>query len=419
VQRVAKFVKYLPEHGWHPSVLTVANPSVPLVDESLLSDIPEHTIIRGARTWEPSYALKARLASSGDPVHARSGRARRLVKQIIRRAFQLLMQPDAQLLWVPEAIREGKRLLRELPHQAILATAPPFSTFLVGAALSRRTGLPLVLDYRDEWDLQSAYFENQRLDPLSRWIQRRMQNRVVRAATALVATTQSSAQALEQVRTCAGSHARVSWIYNGYDPADFPSQPPVLEPSPDPYRLAYVGTLWTLTSAAPLVEAVRWLSRRQPALAEDLELVFAGRRVGLQEKIVAGLEGLPCRVVEHPYLDHSEVIHLLHAADGLCALLSDLPGVSRVVPAKIFEYMAAKRPILAIAPPGELWTLLKSYPAAFLFPPADIEGIAGCLAQLIKGRRLGRSADVHDWDGSPFDRRGQAGRLAQILNSLG
>lgn len=66
VQRVTKFVKYLPRHGWEVSVLTVANPSVPLFDPSLLDDIPANTIIHRARTWEPSYAMKATVSASGD-----------------------------------------------------------------------------------------------------------------------------------------------------------------------------------------------------------------------------------------------------------------------------------------------------------------------------------------------------------------
>src|SRR5207253_1449493 len=78
---------------------------------------------------------------------------RHFLKNVLRRIANVVLQPDPQVLWLPQAIREGKRFLREVPHQAIVATGPPFSSFLVGAALARYTGLPLVLDYRDEWNL--------------------------------------------------------------------------------------------------------------------------------------------------------------------------------------------------------------------------------------------------------------------------
>jgi glycosyltransferase involved in cell wall biosynthesis len=315
-------------------------------------------------------------------------------------------------------VREGKRLLRELPHAAIVASGPPFSTFLIGARLSRLTGVPLVLDYRDEWDISSAYWENKRLDRVSLGVQTWMQHRVVRAARALVATTRSSAQALEAVRDRAGGKARVETIYNGYDPEDFPPTP-----APDgasaartgPYRLVYTGTLWNLTSVAPLVEAVALLARRSPELAADLELVFAGRRTEQQQQALDGLKGLPCRLVEHPYLDHARALDLVRTADGLCVLLSDLPHAGRVVPAKIFEYMAARRPVLAVGPAGEMWDLLRDYPAAHLYAPGDVAGIADGLARELERRRL---PSFDGWDGSRYSRSYQAGQLAALLEGL-
>ena len=83
---------------------------------------------------------------------------------------------------LPGAVREGRKLLRETRHDVILVSGPPFSSFLIGAKLSRETGVPLVLDYRDEWTISNAYWENKRLDPVSRYVQDRMQRRVVRAA---------------------------------------------------------------------------------------------------------------------------------------------------------------------------------------------------------------------------------------------
>jgi glycosyltransferase involved in cell wall biosynthesis len=417
VQRLTKFVKYLPEFGWTPSVLTVANPSVPVYDQSLGTDIPPDTLVRRAPTWEPGYALKAAVSAGGERPQQGPGIARRLVKGVARSLTNLVLQPDPQILWRPGAVREGKRLLREVPHEAIMATGPPFSTFLVGAALSRRSGLPLVLDYRDEWDL-SGYMENKRPGPLSRFLQSRMQRRVVRTARALVATTRHSARALERVRDSAASTARVTWIYNGFDPDDFPAEEPARRKKADFYQLAYVGTLWNLTSVEPLVEAVRRLAQRSPALAARLELVFAGRRTNPQEEVLGRLRGLPCRIVTHPYLDHDAAIDLVRTADGLCVLLSDVAGAERVVPAKLFESMAARRPIWVIAPPGEVWDLLHDHPAAHRLAPSDVAGIAAALEQALVEHRAGQSLAFPEWDGSRYSRRSQAGELAALLDVL-
>jgi glycosyltransferase involved in cell wall biosynthesis len=417
VQRVTKFVKYLPAHGWEPSVLTVANPSVPLFDNSLASDLPPEMIIRRARTLEPGYSFKDSLAADPVATVARPGLAGRLLKGLAKRMGKFMLQPDPQILWVPQAVREGKRLLRELPHDALLATAPPFSTFLVGGALSRASGLPLVLDYRDEWDLANAYFEHQRPDRWSRAVQKRMQRWAVRRARTLVATTRCSAKALERTRDDAGMDVPVCCIYNGYDPDDFPPYTPTGRASTERYRLVYIGTLWKLTSAVPLVDAVRLLAGRRPEAAARLELVFAGRRIGSQARVLEPLAQLPVRVVEHPYVDHAVAVRLLRSADAVCVLLSDLPGASRVVPAKVFECLAARRPILAIAPRGELWELLPPEPAAFRYSPDDVAGIAECLEREIDRHIRGPALEIPP-PSQPFDRRSQAGQLARVLDRL-
>jgi glycosyltransferase involved in cell wall biosynthesis len=418
VQRTTKFVKYLPQFGWQPSVLTVANPSVPLLDHSLTKDIPERTAVCRARTWEPGYALKTTLAGDNKGSPSLRGRVLGPVRRLTRRLAGAALQPDTRILWMPEAVRAGEQLLRASPHHAIVVSGPPYSSFLIGAALSRRCRLPLVLDYRDEWDISNAYWEHKRLGALSLRVQTFMQQRVVRAARALVATTRSSAQALDRVRLRAGSRARVTWIYNGFDPDDFNPSPAPPRDRSGVYRLAYVGTLWNLTSVAPLVEAVQQLCRSRPELASRLELVFVGRRMPAQQQILDRLHGLPCRLVEHPYLDHRAALELVRTADGLCVLLSDVPGAERVVPAKIFEYLATQRPILVIAPPGELWDILAGCPAARLLPPADSGAIARCLADEVQRHLAGNPLSFDAWDASPFNRRQQAGQLAALLDSL-
>jgi hypothetical protein len=99
-------------------------------------------------------------------------------------------------------------------------------------------------------------------------------------------------------------------------------------------------------------------------LFSELSLqISAGRRIAEQQRRLDALKAMPCRVVEYPYLDHVEALRLLRSAQGLCVLLSGVEGAERVVPAKVFEYLASRRPILAIAPQGELWEIVRAYPA--------------------------------------------------------
>lgn len=413
VQRVTKFVRYLPESGWDCSVLTVSNPSVPVFDEALAREIPEDTVIRRASTFEPGYAFK-QVVSAGQESKSSSFSPRRLLKNVIRAAGNAVLQPDTQLLWYPRAVREGRRLLAELPHDAIFVTAPPFSQFLVGARLSELTGLPLIVDYRDEWGISNQYQENRQKSSLSHRIQGYMQRRVLRRASAVVATTQRSADALKTLIQDSGSVATASCIHNGYDEEDLQVNESSLAGTADGrYRLSYVGTLWNLTDISPLVQAIQELSATKPQIAAQLELVVAGRRTAEQEAVLDRLDHLPCTLTRKGYLSHDEAIGVMRSSDELILLLSDVPEAARVMPAKAFEYLALRRNILAISPKGEVTELMDSCPMAESFQPGDISGLARHLESRISERS---PVDKCDWDPSRFERRHLTRKLASVLD---
>jgi glycosyltransferase involved in cell wall biosynthesis len=279
------------------------------------------------------------------------------------------------------------------------------------------SGLPLVLDYRDEWELTIRFQENKQFGRLAQWVNTKLERRITRRARLILATSDASARALESMRNECRGLAPVRCIPNGFDPDDFSRDTCVEQPhARSRFRLVYTGTLFTQTSAQPLVEAVRRLCETAPEIAAKLELVFAGRRTPHQEALIATLVSLPVTVVLHPYLDHSAAIALMRSADLLCATLTDAPGAARAITAKIFEYMACRRPILAIIPPGDLWDILEDYPAAERFVPSKKEAIASALRVRLAAWQPGSASPLVDWEGSRYDRREQARVLASLLS---
>lgn len=424
VHRVTKFVKYLPQFGWESTVLTVENPSVPLLDDSLLKDIPAGTAIRKARTWEPGYGLK-KSVSGGQSTGRRSllGHVAAGLKAAARQVGNTILQPDAQILWRWNAIREGMRALRETPHDAIIATGPPFSSFLVGQALAKKSGLPLVLDYRDEWDISNAYWENKRQGDFSNWVQQKMQRSVLRTARAIVATTPASTEAVKTITRHSTYSPRAACIYNGFDPEDFPpaSAPAVKKDygnGTHRFRLSFIGTLWNLNSIEPLVRAVQYLASSQKILLEHLEIVLAGRRTPDQEAIVDRLSAFPCAVSRLPFVSHAEAVEMMRSSDALLMLNADVPHAHRIINAKTFEYMAARRPVFVIAPPGDVWDILCNLPGTVLCEPARFHATAEKLAIAIEQHRCGVHFDDAHWDISRFERKNLAGELADLLDDI-
>lgn len=436
VQRVTKFVKYLPEFGWDCSVLTVANPSVPVFDETLAKDVPESTVVRLAKTLEPGYAFKNAVSAGSDGASSanQSGGLKKLIKSTVRAAGNSILQPDAQILWYPGAVKEGMQLLSELKHDAIFVTAPPFSSFVTGAAISRKSGLPLIVDYRDEWGISNQFMENRQKSSLSHRLQDRMQRKVLRQASAVIATTGRSAESIGEAANRAGSSATVSCIYNGYDAADFSKassdsidrvatteESSASAPEDQDQlkgrklRIAYVGTLWNLTSIEPVVSAIEKLAAEDSDKAERIELVVAGRRTGAQDEILDRLETLPCQLVREGYVEHKRAIQIMTQADVQCLLLSDVPEAGRVVPAKTFEYLALGRKILYVGPEGEVSEILSDFPQAESVIPGDVDGIGDYLSRHLD-ESVSASAKVDTASAERFERRSLTQKLADVLH---
>ena len=330
VQRPVKWVKNLRRLGWDVTVLTTENPSVPTYDESLLKDIPDDVLIVRARTWEPGYQMKQGLANHQNVSSSNLiSRAKSAVKGVIKQAVKLALQPDPQVLWVPNAIQAGRRVLRELSHDAILVTAPAYSSFFIGSSLKKQFGLPLVLDYRDEWDLSGRYLENAQRDGFSNFVQYRMQRHLLKQADAVVATTKSSTTNLaEKLAALNKSKTRTETIYNGFAADEFESSSPAVKPSrtKSTVRLLYTGTLWNLTSIEPLVAAIERLNLRSPELVSKLELVCVGRKTPEQSAILNRVNQTGCRLELIDYCEHAKVLDWLQSTDAVCLLLSDVPG---------------------------------------------------------------------------------------------
>ncbi|QDU10913.1 glycosyltransferase family 4 protein [Gimesia aquarii] len=423
VQRPVKFVKYLRRFGWDVSVLMAANPSVPVFDNSLLVDIPEDTLLERARTWEPDYALKKNVAAQKS-----SGQRTGLltpVKSACRKAIKagagLLLQPDAQILWYPNALKAGKKLLRSLPHDAIMATAPPYSNLILAKKLKQIFQIPFIADFRDEWDLSSKYLENHQQDRISNLIQTHLQKSVMKASDAIVATTQASTERLLSRAHQFGTDAIGKCIYNGFDQDDFDlleelDLPQRSSDTPKRFRIIYTGTLWNLTTVEPLVKAVESIHQVNPELLNKLEFQFIGRKTPEQLTLLERIHQTDCTLVTEEYCAHQEALKKMGTADALCLLLSDVEGANRVAPAKLFEYLATKREILSITPAGETAHILNGFWPAGNFRADDTEEIALWLTERLNSQTASSISNPEKID--QFNRESQAGELAELLGEL-
>lgn len=407
VQRAVKLAKYLPEFGVDASVLTVENPSVPLMDHTYARDLQAATIHRAA-TLEPGYAVKKASWEASAATHQVTLRSR-LVKYGSSLARQLLV-PDPQVLWLPAAAAKLARIAAD--HDVVMITGPPFSQFLLGP-LVRLRGVPLVLDYRDEWSTLRQSYEMQK-GGVARLVGGPMEATVARAANSVVTATESfRANLLDELPAL--DPTRVHTITNGYDPDDYPARLP--EPPTDHMVVSYAGTIYRLNSARGLLRGVRRLHEREPDLARLLRMQFMGRIVDTELDAFEGMEALG--VERLGYVPHGEVLGKIGASHMAIIIVEDAPGTQRILPAKTFELMHLGRAILTLAPEGELTQLVRQLRLGVVVHPHDDVAICTALAAALR--------DFRDRGGEPappnfddagiarFHRRAIAAEFADVL----
>ncbi|MBI4798996.1 MAG: glycosyltransferase [Desulfarculus sp.] len=236
---------------------------------------------------------------------------------------------------------------------------------------------------------------------------RRLEGFLVHGASRVIGNTPAMTAGLQ--RRHGGPAAKYVWIPNGYDLEDFAvlEDPPAGPPPRDgrPLKLLYTGTVFQSHPLDDLWAAFALLS---PAQRQGYEVEIVGRVVPGQ-MVDPGLEGLSVRVL--PYEPHHQVIRRMAGADVLVLTLAGLPGLELMVPAKLFEYLAVRRPVLGVLPRGAASQIVEAAKAGSVVQPGQHRELADLLARWLHEPPAPLAAPP-----LAFDRRVLAGMLARALD---
>ncbi|MBQ6244091.1 MAG: glycosyltransferase [Bacteroidales bacterium] len=340
VQRWVKFSKYLPQFGWQPVIYTPENPEQLARDESLLADIPACAEVIKTHITEP-YAVYRRLTGGkpGEEVNPVNAQKKSWKKRLSLWIRGNCFIPDPRIGWVRPSIRYLKEYLREHPVDAVVTTGPPQSMHLIGRGLKRALGVRWIADFRDPWT-EMFYYKHLGLTAASDRRQHRLEQSVLDEADAVISVTP-----LVQKDFQAKTRTPVVLITNGFDEDDFPELS-----APDreiKFRLVHTGLFAADGNPLNLWDALARRCAADPAFRARLEIRLAGKvDAAVTDAIRA--RGLGDNLVELGYLPHDETVREQRAADILLLPLRQEPEYAKVLPGKIFEYLAARRPVLGI-----------------------------------------------------------------------
>ncbi|MFQ5604461.1 MAG: glycosyltransferase family 4 protein [bacterium] len=419
VQRTLKFVKYLREFGWEPVVLTANEADYPVSDPALFEEVPQGVKVYRSRIIEPYRWYRkftGREASESTDIatltldEKEKRRVRERVSEWVRATFFV---PDARIGWLPFAYRMGRQILRSENIQVIFSSAPPYTTHLIGLKLHKQSHLPWVADFRDSW---IGWVSAPQWRPaISRAIEKRMEASVLQQADRILTVSQGVKEDLLSRHTRV-REARWQLLPNGFDASDFEKVQPAANKSA--WTLTYSGSLYGPRHPEYLLQALESLQKEKPKLLEKFCLRFIGR---LGKPILERIQVSPVRrlIEVVPYLTHKESLAYLLASDVLLLIIDDAPANKGILTGKLFEYIGAGKPILALAPEGEAADLIYANHLGWVAPPKDRAAIQKVLQHILEKRNSGEWMKMTP---SPrlqkFERRHQAGELAKILEGL-
>lgn len=393
IQRTLKFCAYLREFGWEPLVLTVSPNAYEITSPDQLGEIPPGVVVERAFGLDTSR----HLAIKGKYLH-------------------WMAQPDRWVSWWPAAVWTGMKMIRKYKPQAIMSTFPIATAHRIGLSLQKRSGLPWIADFRDSMT-EPGYPR----DPLTWRIHRRLEEEAVRHCAKAVFTTVPTRDMYAE-RYPEIPVDRWAVIENGFDEENFRDAESGLSEAP----LGSAGQL-TLVHSGVLYPKER---DPRPFFAAISQLKNAGKIDGKSVRIIlraTGSDGLYKPMLDElgigdvvhlePVVPYREALQEMLRADAL--LLFQGSVCNHQVPAKIYEYYRAGKPIFALADPAGISAqMLRDVGVQDIADIADQSAIATTLENLLDAMRRKARSGVAREAAALNSRKSRTAELARLLDQF-
>jgi glycosyltransferase involved in cell wall biosynthesis len=391
IQRTLKFSAYLPEMGWQPSVLTVNPRAHEHQSQEQLGEIPESVVVRRAFALDTARHLSFR-----------------------GRYPLMLALPDKWASWWLGGVISGLAMIRKIRPQVIWSTYPIATAQWIGFTLHRLTGVPWVADLRDSMTEQN-YPTNETVRSKYLWIE----HKVVEHATKVVFTTPGTLD-MYRARYPAVPAKRFAVIQNGYDEENFRSATarPATRDAARTITLVHSGILYpSERDPTQFFDAIAELKSAGNINASRLRVVLRGTRYDstfrpeLERRDIADIVRLD------PPVGYEAALAEMLSADGL--LIFQASNCNHQIPAKLYEYFRARRPVLGLTDPiGDTASEMRAAGLSAIAPLDDRAKIASVLLDFIAGIES-RTAEVATDDAVvSASRRTRTVELAHLLDSV-
>ncbi|MFO1432217.1 MAG: glycosyltransferase [Candidatus Competibacteraceae bacterium] len=436
--RTVKFVEQLRQYGWRASVITIEPPPGAAVPE-LLQEIPADIEVYRVPVPDLEAAVATRMkrllgrldnpttavitvqtAASDASVRVDSREQRRSVLDALHGMFTGFLRnwvyiPDSYLPWARRAYRLALTICQTRPIEVVYTTLPPFSAALLGYRLRRRTGIPWVVDYRDLWfgDVLREW-----INPVRRKLELQLERYLMRRADVIIAVSEQKTAYLQKLHPA--SHIRWETLTNGYDPETYDLL--LTEPRrPDEFiDFVYTGRLFKNRRGYAFAEALGQLAAERPELVAPVRIHILG---GIAPEIRARYDEILARygitrLFRFPGdVSHHEAMRAQVQTDYLLLIVDTGETSDGVIPGKLFEYVAARRPIFALTNPGATQAIIERARLGWVVPAESVEPCKAALAEVLS-QPVPEQLAADTAYLSQFERRKISRRLARIFDEV-
>ena len=341
VQRWLKFVKYLPDFDVLPIVYVPENPTYPIVDLNLVSEVSDKAIILKTPIFEP-YQL-ASFLSKNKTKKISSGIISNQKKQSFLEKLMLwvrgnLFIPDARVFWVKPSVAYLENYIRDNGIDTIITSGPPHSLHLIGLELKQKMNLKWLADFRDPWTT-IGYHKSLRLSQYAAKKHKQLESQVLNSADTIIVTSKTTKTEFQALTT-----KRIEVITNGFDVEKVDKQ--TLDTK---FSLAHIGSFLSERNPKILWESLVELCTEIPDFKSHLEIKLIG---AISQEVLETIEqfGLNLYLNNLGYVSHAEAVAHQRKSQVLLLIEINSEETKSILPGKLFEYMVSERPIVAIGP---------------------------------------------------------------------
>jgi glycosyltransferase involved in cell wall biosynthesis len=343
VQRWLKFVKYLPDFNIQPIVYIPENPTYPIIDNGLQSEVSEKAIILKKKIVEPyGFASflgknKTKKISSGIIPNQKK---QSFVEKTLLWVRGNIFIPDARFLWVKPSVKYLKKYIEENQIDTIVTSGPPHSLHLIGLQLKKELNVKWFADFRDPWTT-IGYHKALKLSSSAEKKHKALEKEVLTTADTIIVTSKTTKTEFQAITS-----QPIEVITNGYDLEKVSKQP-----LDEKFTLAHIGSFLSERNPRILWKALKELTKENPDFRRDFQLKLIG---AVSQEVLDTISEFKLNdyVLNLGYVSHQEAVEHQRKSQVLLLIEINSNDTKSIIPGKLFEYMVSERPIIALGPEG-------------------------------------------------------------------